>query len=149
MKPLISRILNLLDLLIFGRPIKPHWIAPQSLPYHPLYFAGIEMYALIKFRKDLWTCAICDTNAGKQGSTAVRFSELVNEYLTPHAIKAMTKKYIDDYTNTNLWIVCEYTELSFYQLMHTGECKTQSVYEWVSEIRRKYDNIELARLYQN
>src|SRR5688500_14915179 len=145
MKTLLRRILN----LIFPPPIITPLSRGYSLPFHPLYFADIETHALIKARKELWACAVVETNEGKNKPVNVRFHELVIEYLTPHMIKGLTKKFIDDYTSQNYWIVCEYMEMSFYQLMHTGECKTQHFYEWNSEIRRKYDNIELARIYLN
>lgn len=142
---LLRRILN----LIFPKPKVVPLSRGYSLPYHPLYYYGIETQALIKTKRQLWACAICDTNAGKSKPVEARFRELIVEFMTPHMIKGLTKKFIDDYTNQNHWIVCEYTEMSFYQLMHTGECKTQSIYTWASEIRRKYDHMELARLYQN
>lgn len=145
MKTIIRRILN----LIFPKPKVVRLSRGYSLPYHPLYYADIETYALIKARRELWACAVCETNEGKDKPIATRFHELVIEYMTPHMIKGLTKKFIDDYTGQNYWIVCEYMEMSFYELMHTGECKTQTIYDWSSEIRRKYDNIELARIYQN
>lgn len=142
---LLHRILN----LIFPKQKVVPPSRNYSLPYHPLYYSDIETQALIKTRRQLWACAMCDTNAGKSKSVEVRFHELVIEFMTPQMIKGITKKFIDDYTCQNYWIVCEYMEMSFYELMHTGECKTQSIYTWVGEIRRKYDHIELARLYQN
>lgn len=144
----MKTILRRLFILLFGDPDPlPH--KPGLLPYHPLYFSAIQQDALIKMRKDLWACAVCDTNNGKNGLTKVRFAELIHEYLTPVMIDALTKKFIDDYTGSNLWIVCEYMEMSFYQLMHTGECKTQHIYNSCREIRMKYNNVELGRLYQN